>query len=384
MMFIRNFSRVLTGLVFIFSGFVKGVDPWGTAYKFEDYFIAMNFEWAVSFALSLSFLLIIAEFLLGWMLLFNIKTGLASWLALLFMLAFTPLTLWLAVSNKVSDCGCFGDFIVMDNWQTFFKNMIILVFVLITFAMRKKFDNKMSPFTKIIIFLFGAVVILYFMVQGFRHLPIFDFRPYKEGNKIAVSVKNDNNSETVYLRYLHLVTGDTLLYTTKTLPHEDTALFNQLKFIEQVKEEQAMTEPDAFQENHLYLTNRDGDDVTAEILGNPDFQFILIINDLDKAKKAYYSVLAELSEACDKHNIDFCAAIGSSWEDIDVFSAEIGVDFDIYAADPTELKTVVRANPGLVLLKYGYIMKKWHYRDIPVLEEIYLSGPFKAFASIEE
>jgi uncharacterized membrane protein YphA (DoxX/SURF4 family) len=383
-MFIRNFSRILTGLVFIFSGFVKGVDPWGTAYKFEDYFIAMNLEWAVSFALSLSFLLIIAEFLLGWMLLFNIKTNLASWLALLFMLVFTPLTLWLAVSNKVSDCGCFGDFIVLDNWQTFFKNIVILVFVLITFAMRKKFDNKMSGFSKVIIFLIGSAVILYFIIQGLRHLPIFDFRPYKEGNKIAASVKNDVEAETVYLRYLHLGTGDTLLYTTKTLPHQDSALYNQLQFIEQVKKEKAVEEPDDFQEHNLYLTNRDGEDVTAEILGNPDFQFILVINNLDKAKKAYYSLLAELAEACDKHNIDFCATIGSTWEDIDVFSAEIGVDFDIYAADPTELKTIVRANPGLILLKHGFVLKKWHYRDIPVLEEIYLSGPFKAFASIEE
>ena len=126
---IAHFSRILLGLVFVYSGFVKIIDPLGTAYKFTDYFKAFGTEWLIDAALPLAFLMCAAEFILGISLLLNLKLRVNAWGVAVFMLIFTPVTLWLAITNKVSDCGCFGDALKLTNWETFFKNVVIDFFV---------------------------------------------------------------------------------------------------------------------------------------------------------------------------------------------------------------------------------------------------------------
>src|SRR5690554_446971 len=181
---IQHFARIIVGLIFIFSGFVKGIDPWGSAYKFSDYFLAMNLDWLQWAAFPLGVLLSLAEFTIGAALLFNTFIRFFSWLALLFMLFFTGLTFWIALKNPVTDCGCFGDAWVLTNWETFYKNVILLILSSFLFFNRNNV-KQMSGF-KTGIFLFALTITAYIstVIYSYRHLPIIDFRPFKTGTDI--------------------------------------------------------------------------------------------------------------------------------------------------------------------------------------------------------
>ena len=178
--------RIILGAVFAFSGFVKAVDPLGSCYKFTDYFnLAFNMPSLSAFSLPLAFILAALEFTVGIMLIFNLKPRWAVWLAFGFELVFLPLTLYIAITNPVHDCGCFGDALVLDNWTTFYKNIVLMAMVLFLVFNRKRMDNPLSDNVElgisVAVFLM-AIVFQHFML---RHLPILDFRPYKIGNNIA-------------------------------------------------------------------------------------------------------------------------------------------------------------------------------------------------------
>ncbi len=138
MKILLHIARILLGITFVFSGFVKGIDPWGSAYKFIDYFNAMGLDGLAVTAFPLGMLLALGEFLIGVGLLFAILPKLSSWGALLFMAFFTPLTLWIALKNPVSDCGCFGDALVLSNWATFYKNIVFIILAVFVFVNRRK------------------------------------------------------------------------------------------------------------------------------------------------------------------------------------------------------------------------------------------------------
>ena len=127
---LKHIARIGIGITFLFSGFVKGIDPWGSAYKFIDYFHAMNLDWLVPLAFTFGVLLALSEFIIGAAHMFAVKLRFFSWAALVYMLFFTPLTLWIAISNPVTDCGCFGDALVLSNWGTFYKNILFLAFAI--------------------------------------------------------------------------------------------------------------------------------------------------------------------------------------------------------------------------------------------------------------
>lgn len=377
--FIRNFSRVFTGLVFIFSGFVKGVDPMGTAYKFDDYFIAMNIPWMSGMSVALAIIMIAAEFILGWFLLFNFRTKLSAWFVLGFMLLFTPLTLWLAITNKVHDCGCFGDFLVMTNTQTFVKNLVLLVFVIILFATRKVFRNAMAGWKQIALALLGVVIIFYLMHTGYNHEPRLDFRPFKVGANLSENMLPTPEIAEVNLIYQHTETGEELSYTTKTLPFNDSILFPKLKFLRQEKKIIQEFKPAAAS---FEMFGTDGHDFSAEIIGYKDFILVLFIQDIEKANKKAFEKIALLQEEAAKRNIRMVAVSGSAYDPVEKFLQEAGTPMDHYSADVIKIKTVVRANPGLLLLKNGHVLGKWHYNDFPELKTLNVCGSVDAFAPV--
>ena len=179
-------ARILVGAVFVFSGFVKAVDPLGSCYKFTDYFnLAFDMPYMAEWSLPLAFFLSALEFTTGIMLVFNLKPRWAVWMALAFELFFTPLTLYIAIKNPVHDCGCFGDALVLDNWTTFAKNVVLLLLAIFLVIKRKRMDNPLSDNVEIAIAASAFCIALIFQHIMIRHLPILDFRPYKIGNNIA-------------------------------------------------------------------------------------------------------------------------------------------------------------------------------------------------------
>ncbi len=381
MKIIRNFSRILTGLVFIFSGFVKGVDPMGTTYKFGDYFLAMNLEWMMDGALVLAFLLIAAEFIIGWMLLFNIWTKVNAWFVLFFMLLFTPLTLWLAVSNKVDDCGCFGDFIVMTNWETFWKNVVIMVFVLILFLTRKKFINNTKVWKQAVITVLGIIIIGSTMQYAYNHLAIFDFRPFYKGAHISENMLPVPEKAEITLVYKHQLTGEEMSFSPQTLPYQDSSIWPFIKdgFVRQEKKiiQEFQEAKAAFE-----ILGSDGMDHSSKIIGSKDFIFVLIMQDIRYANRKSFKKIIPLIEEAAKRNIQSIAITSSPHDEAESFLQEIGVRIPHYSADIIKLKTVIRSNPGLLLLKNGYIIDKWHYNDIPDIQTLKVEGVLDAFAPV--
>ena len=221
MKLLRNICRILVGIVFIYSGFVKGVDPLGSDYKFTDYFNAFGMSWMGFSTLFFSFLLSMAEFLIGICLFLNIKLKTAVWGAILFMGFFTPLTLILAIKNPVTDCGCFGDALILTNWETFWKNIILLAMTLVIFYTRDKY-KPIFNFLEQTVVLVGTVIFM-FCIQwySFRHLPIVDFRPYAIGKNIsegmAIPDGAPHDEYAITLKYKNKQTGEVKDFTEENV-----------------------------------------------------------------------------------------------------------------------------------------------------------------------
>ncbi|MBU1368903.1 MAG: DoxX family protein, partial [Bacteroidetes bacterium] len=269
--FLRNFSRQLVGIIFIFSGFVKGVDPLGTAYRIEDYFIAYGTEWASGLALLLSILLSTAEFVIGMALVTGLHLRVTSWFLLIMMLFFTGITYYDALYEPVPDCGCFGDAIKLTNWETFYKNIIMMVFVLLIFFNRKRFKiNLTRSFQWILVILF-FVGFGYFSLYNYKHLPLIDFRAWKVGEQL----NPDGEQETlVYLTYRNIETGETQEYLSPDYPWDDEQWLENWEFVDQ-RTVLLGEQP----EHGLFAEDADGNEMTQVILESPHL-LVFVSHDL--------------------------------------------------------------------------------------------------------
>jgi uncharacterized membrane protein YphA (DoxX/SURF4 family) len=179
--------RLILGVVFIFSSSVKGIDPLGTAYRVEDYLLAYGMDWMLGAALAISIFLIVVEFLLGVAILFKLKARLASLGILLIMVFFTIVTWFDARYNLVPDCGCFGDAIKMSNWETFSKNVVLILLAVVVFFRRKTITSAVPQWIQSVILLVFISVFGYFVNYNYQHLPMMDFRDWKEGKDMKNS-----------------------------------------------------------------------------------------------------------------------------------------------------------------------------------------------------
>lgn len=368
MKIVRIFSRVFLGLTFVFSGFVKAVDPWGFAYKLQDYFEAFHMEWFNELALVLAVILCLAEFIIGVGLIFGTKMRFFSWAVALFMSYFLVLTFILALENPVSDCGCFGDAITLSNWETFYKNLFLMVFTVIVFLQRKKFSEPYKSAGQTLILGMGIILLLGVSVYSYRHLPIIDFRPWKIGNQIADQVIASPEISEVFLVYTDQNSGEEHIYTSETLPWQDSVLMASLEFKEQRKEivQEYIEAPiHDFEINDGELNN-----LTGEVISNPDFQFLLIVSSIDKTNTSIYPKINEFAKAMEKDGLSFIALCGSSFVRMQEFKESVDAVYNWYNVDETALKTIIRSNPGLVLMKGGVIIDKWHFNDFPDAEDV--------------
>ena len=355
------FCRFLLAIVFVFSGFVKAIDPLGTLYKMQDYMEALG--WGGLFPefllLAFSVLLGILEFCLGVYMFFGIRRRVAPRLILLLMLIMTPLTLWLAVQNPISDCGCFGDAVVLTNWETFWKNIVLLIAAISVFKWRKSIRPLVTARFDWLIGIYAFIYIATMAVYCYRGLPVFDFRPYHIGSNIRNGMEvPDGETPTTYETIFILEKdGVKKEFSLEDYP-DSTWTFVDSKT--SIKEKGYEPEIRDFS----ILSYEDGLDITDEILDD-DYVFLLVSHQLAQADDSSIDLINELYDYCLLHGYRFLCLTSSMDDDILKWQDRTGAEYPFGLMDNITLKTIIRSNPGLALLKKGTVLNKWSVNDFP-------------------
>ncbi len=365
-----NLSRWIFGLVFIFSGFVKGIDPWGLEYKLVDYLQPLGLHGLAFLAPAASFILPFAEFFIGASILLCVRIRITSLLGLLFMAFFTPLTLYVAVKNPVTDCGCFGDALVITNWETFFKNIVLSAMIILVFIRREKIEPVILGKWRYYRISIITTIYIGFVVWSYRHDPVFDFRPYKvgvnipEGMKIPAGAQADVYSNSFF--YKNKQTNKIEKFTDKNYPWQDTLNWKFESMGESVMVTKGYTPPI----HDFQLRTAPGDDVTNFFFSDDKPTFFLIASNLSKSslkKQAQINGLAVWARFAGYKFVCLTSTTGQRLED---FKNVAHPTYEFLFGDEVTLKTIVRGNPGLLYLRSGTILGKWHYNDFPTPEEM--------------
>lgn len=363
---LAGISRSLLGLVFIFSGAVKAIDPLGTVYKIEDYLKAFGgfFTELLPLAEVAAWGLIILELLLGVCMVLNIRTQWTSWISLIFYLVMTPLTLYIALTDPVSDCGCFGDAVVLTNWQTFWKNVVLITLAIILVALRKHTRQLWSNWMEVVLATLTIIAAIVFMTWTRLHLPVKDFRPYKIGNHLPTLMEYPEDAEPDVYEYSFVYEKDGVehTFTLDNYPKGDstwTFVRSNSKLIKKGYEPPI---------HDFEIINAEGEDLTWDILESEEPITLVVMYDLNKADKKQMAKVEALlgDEAMRQEGNEAGVYIltGSGTDEIINFGLEYPALSDcICTCDPVTLKTIVRANPGAIVVQNGIVIDKYNLRD---------------------
>ena len=359
-----SIARTLLALTFLFSGFVKAVDPLGTVYKIEDYLKAFggSFTDLLPLAGTAAVCLILVEWVLGWALLFNVRTRWTSWLSLLFYLVMTPLTLWIALTNPVSDCGCFGDALVLTNWQTFWKNIVLLSLVIVLLICQKAIPQTFQTWVECVILGIALLIGGAIMGYSYTHLPPMDFRPYKIGNHIPtlMEIPEDAEPDIYETTLIYEKDGVQQEFTLDNYPKGDpswTFVDQESKLIKKGYEAPI---------HDFEILTMDFEDITYDILESEEPVTLIAMYDLNKTDR---SQLPKVKELIANSQEPIYILTGSGEDDIEALAEELGWDEETMmrvfcTIDPVTLKTVVRANPGVVVIQNGTIIEKHNIKQL--------------------
>ena len=359
---LAGISRSLLGVVFIFSGAVKAIDPLGTVYKIEDYLKAFGgfFTDLLPMAEVAAWGLIVLELLLGVCMLLNVRTQWTAWISLLFYCVMTPLTLYIALTNPVSDCGCFGDAVVLTNWQTFWKNVVLILLSILLVAWRKSVHQLWSNWMELLLAALTVAITLVFMAWTKHHLPVKDFRPYKIGNHLPTLMEYPEDAEPDVYEYAFVYEKDGVeqTFTLDNYPKGDstwTFVRQESKLIKKGYEPPI---------HDFEILNAYGEDLTWDILESEDPVTLIIMYDLTKADKTQMAKVEELYTNCQLSTANCQLLTGSGTDEIMAFSMEYpSLSECVCTCDPVTLKTIVRANPGVIVLQNGVVIDKYNLRN---------------------
>ena len=369
---ITTVCRFVLAIVFIFSGFVKAIDPLGTQYKIQDYFDAIG--WAGIFPDNIPFLasvlLGMLEFCLGIYLFFGIRRIIAPRAVVAVMVVMTPLTFWLALDNPVSDCGCFGDAVVLTNWETFGKNVVLLVMSLVVLKWRKRIFPLATTRFDWLIALYGFLYILCVTIYCYRHLPVFDFRPYYVGADIRQGMEIPEGKEPTELetRFVLQKDGVEKEFTLDNYPDSTWTFVDSRMVVKKQGYEPPI-------HDFSMIRYEDGEDITEQVLADEGYTFLLVAHQLGLTNESRIDLINELYDYCLEYGYAFYCLTSSSDEDIFKWQEDTGAEYPFCLMDNTTLRTMVRSNPGLILLKKGEVVRKWSVVDIP--NEYELPGPLE-------
>ncbi|MBP1662999.1 MAG: hypothetical protein H6Q19_139 [Bacteroidetes bacterium] len=354
------FARMIVGITFVFSGFVKAIDPLGSAYKFEDYFTAFGgfFEHLAPIAFPAAIALSTLELLIGFCFLLKIKMKGMSVVALLFMAVMLPLTLYIALKNPVSDCGCFGDAIILDNWTTFYKNIILILFIVLVMIFVKQLRPVFLPVVEWIVMTLIAVAGIGFSVYNYSHQPVIDFRPYKIGVNIPEKMVIPEGAEPDKYETMLVYEkgGEKKEFTIENYPKDSTWTFVEQKTTLVSK---GYTPPI----HNFQIVDLNLNDITDYVLSYKGTVNLLCMYDLNKTSETGAKAAEALYQKIKSEGTPFYALTASSDEEIEAFRTRTGATYTFCKTDPITLKTIVRGNPALMIIKNGTVVGKWNWRD---------------------
>lgn len=349
--------RILVGGLFIFSGLIKVNDPVGTAIKLEEYFdvfsndIAGFFIYLKPFALYLAVFLVVLEVVLGVMLILGVRSKLTVWSLTGMILFFTFLTFFSAYFNKVTDCGCFGDAIKLTPWESFYKDIILLVMILGILALKKHLPKSSSAWQKRIVWLVGVFCFV-LSLTAIRNLPFIDFRAYKVGVNIPTNMQPSEP-----LQYSYVMKKDGELLTMDQYPTDKSYEFVEMN----LKNPEALPKISDFS-----VWNESGDQSDFIFAGN---KVLILSPSMAKFDQDNLPDIHDLVKNMEGAPVDVVLMAAAPQEEIDAFISKNGWSIIGMQSDATVVKTIIRSNPGIVILKDGTVLAKYHHNNTPTASE---------------
>lgn len=365
MKLLAQLSRILVGIEFIFSGFVKVVDPYGTGLKLQEYFEVFSqdlpafkgfFEIFANNAQTLSLIFCATELILGVAVLFAFRMRITAWVLVGMMGFFTFLTFYSAYFNKVTDCGCFGDFLKLKPWHSFWKDVISMVFILIIFLYRKHY--KALPFSNIVV---GASTIIAFGIgiYALRYLPPIDFLAYAVGKSIPEQMKPTGVKPDIEYTFLNKKTNEETIskeYLMDTLTY---------KYVSSVVLNEDAIKPKI---TDYSVGDSQGNTITdSTFMGAKALIIIKKVKDVDAGQIAELEALGKSLAGSKIQPMVLTSVVQT---DFDAFKKATHLSIPNYTADEKVLKTMARTNPCVILLENGVVKGKWSNHAIPTKEEL--------------
>ena len=364
---IVNICRLLLALTFILSGYVKAVDPLGTQYKLDDYLIAMSLSDYVPDFVTLGGAVGLAalEFSLGIFLLFSVRRRIVPRLILAMMVFMTALTVWIYAADPVKDCGCFGDAIKLTNGETLAKNIVLLVCAIVVARWRKDMKRLISKSNQWIVLNYTVIYIVLTSLYCLYALPTFDFRPYRVGTDIKKGMEIPEGAEQPEFVTTFIMKKDGLTkeFTLENYP-DSTWEFVDSKTVQT----KAGYEPPIH--DFSITLNGTGEDITEAVLSHKGYTFLLISPHLGYADDSNFGNIDQIYEYATDYKVPFYCLTASTEKDIQRWIDMTGAEYPFCTTDERTLKTVIRSNPGLLLLKDGVIIGKWSHNQLPTTDEL--------------
>ncbi|MBR5593493.1 MAG: DoxX family protein [Bacteroidaceae bacterium] len=361
-----NACRWVLALVLMLSGFLKAVDPVGGMYKLQEYAVAFSFsgiseEWLLMAAVMQA----AVEFLAGLYLFLGVYRTIVSFAALLMMLVFTPFSLYLWRTGIVSDCGCFGESMILSNGATFAKNVFLLLFASIAFLGRSLFVGNLSHRTRWMLVLFSWVYIFGLQTMSLSHLPLIDFGPYAVGSDLRSKVAyipDEYESKAVYYNK-ETGNGEPFVVDVDTVMGDEWELGAYTEVLTAPG-----TEPEI---GNFSILDWDRDiEFADELLADTGYVCIVVIDNVETASVTHIDKINDLYDYCEENGIRFCAASSSYGDEVLLWTKRTGAEYPLYWGGQAMLRSMLHSNPGLLLLKDGVVVGKWAAADIPVMDEL--------------
>ena len=351
-----NICRTILAVVFLFSGFVKAVDPMGTQYKIEDYLQAfgmLSIQHSI-IPLLLSIGIAMLEFIIGAFFLLGIRRVTASLLSLVLMIFYTPLTLYIAIKNPVGDCGCFGDALILTNWETFLKNVILLICAVLVWRYKRLIYRFVSEKFDWLVSLYSCLFALALCSYCLYYLPVLDFRPYKIGTDIpeAMSVPPGKHLSELQTVFLMKKGGTEKEFTVDNYPDSTWTYVDRRTIVVKKGYEPSISD-------FSMIDIDTGNDISQQVLSDSNYTFLLVSPRIEEADDSHIDLINALYEYCHTNGYHFYALTSSPDDEIEDWRDKTGAEYPFCQVDNIILKTIIRSNPGLLLLKHGTILNKW-------------------------